>query len=306
MATPGRPRRGSLQFVPRKRAKKEIPRVRSWPAGQGLLGFLGYKVGIATALVKVTNSESRLAGHIVSVPVTLIETPEMTLESLKFYKRTIYGKKTIGETTKPEQVQELADSSDFARAMLASHPEKAGFPKKNPDLIEVAIGGNAQDAIPFKDRLGKEIDISEFFNQAELVDVLAVTRGLGFQGVVKRYGVKLLASKAEKSRRKVGSLGPEGPGRTRWSVPMAGQHGYHARTEFNKEILALSDPDKLNPKSGWHKYGLVKSKCVLISGTIPGPIKRAIVLRKPIRPKRIFYPSSLEKIVFKHGEVISL
>lgn len=74
-----------------------------------------------------------------------------------------------------------------------------------------------------------------------------------------------------------------------WTVAQAGQMGYHKRTEFNKKILKISDAsdvDAINPDGGFIKYGLVKNDYILIKGSVPGPSKRLIILRKAMRPKK--------------------
>ena len=68
---------------------------------------------------------------------------------------------------------------------------------------------------------------------------------------------------------------------------MAGQMGYHKRTEYNKKILKigdLSDTEDINPAGGFIKYGLVKNNYVMLKGSIPGPSKRLVILRKAVRP----------------------
>ena len=72
-----------------------------------------------------------------------------------------------------------------------------------------------------------------------------------------------------------------------WTVAMAGQMGYHKRTEFNKKILKIGDVsevDAVNPDGGFVKYGLVKNGYFMVKGSVPGPSKRLIVLRKATRP----------------------
>ncbi len=70
------PRSGSLQFYPRVRAKKFLPRV-SWKALSkdeiGLLGFIGYKVGMKSAFVRDNTSNSLTKGQRIIIPVTIIE-----------------------------------------------------------------------------------------------------------------------------------------------------------------------------------------------------------------------------------------
>jgi large subunit ribosomal protein L3 len=53
MATIHRPRRGSLSYSPRKRAKSEVPRIRSWPEEDKarMAGFAGYKAGMTHVMM---------------------------------------------------------------------------------------------------------------------------------------------------------------------------------------------------------------------------------------------------------------
>jgi large subunit ribosomal protein L3 len=72
-----------------------------------------------------------------------------------------------------------------------------------------------------------------------------------------------------------------------WTVAMAGQMGYHKRTEYNKKILKIGDQsqaDEVNPNGGFVKYGQVRNGFVVIKGSIPGPSKRLVILRKAVRP----------------------
>ena len=64
MPTKKSPRKGSLQFWPRKRAKKFLPRV-NWNAinsEKELKGFIGYKVGMVSVSVKDNSPDSRTKG----------------------------------------------------------------------------------------------------------------------------------------------------------------------------------------------------------------------------------------------------
>lgn len=62
--------------------------------------------------------------------------------------------------------------------------------------------------------LGKEINPADVFADGEHTDAIAVTKGKGFQGVVKRWGVRIQYGKAARSSkaRVVGSIGP-------WTLP---------------------------------------------------------------------------------------
>ena len=84
----GHTRKGSLQFYPRVRAKKILPRV-NWDAlkkDSGLLGFIGYKVGMMSAFVKDNGAHSLTKGQRITIPVSIIECPIMKILAVRFYK----------------------------------------------------------------------------------------------------------------------------------------------------------------------------------------------------------------------------
>src|SRR5674536_400948 len=80
-----RPRRGSLAYSPRKRAKSEIPRIRSWPQQDEpqVQGFAGYKAGMTHVIIVDETPTSPTAGLEISVPVTVVETPPMKIAALR-------------------------------------------------------------------------------------------------------------------------------------------------------------------------------------------------------------------------------
>ncbi len=134
------------------------------------------------------------------------------------------------------------------------------------------------------------------FSPGFLVDVVGVTKGKGFQGVIKRFGVKEMPRwhKHRKGSRKVGSAGPATPGTMRF-IPRAGQLGFHRRVEYNKRIIMMGvnlsfiDPElgvvpNINPKSGFKHYGVVRNDYLAVLGSVMGPPKRMLMLRYPIRP----------------------
>ncbi|MBP5203101.1 MAG: 50S ribosomal protein L3, partial [Candidatus Methanomethylophilaceae archaeon] len=114
------------------------------------------------------------------------------------------------------------------------------------------------------------------------------TKGKGFQGVTKRWGVKLLSHRNSKHRRGIGNLGPNRPGYVRSTVPGSGQMGYHQRTEFNKKVMKVgTDGSEVTPRGGFFNYGEVRNTYVLVHGSVPGPTKRLIRFRDATRvPKK--------------------
>jgi large subunit ribosomal protein L3 len=308
-----RPKRGSRAYGPRKRAKSQTPRLDSWPEISGapkIQGFAGYKVGMTHAFIVDKRVKSTTTGLELQIPVTVVEVPPMKVAAVRFYESSITGLKTAGEVWAKDidpllsrrlNVPTNHDESSFKRyegfdiedvRILAYTQPKliSGVPKKVPDLMELRIGGGKMDdRVKFaKGILGKDITIKDFAADGALIDVIAVTKGKGFQGVTKRWGVKLLSHKNSKHRRGIGNLGPKRPGYVRSTVPASGQMGYHQRTEFNKKIVKVGqDGGEINPKGGFLNYGEVRNTYILIHGSVPGPTKRLIRLRDATRaPKK--------------------
>ncbi len=182
------------------------------------------------------------------------------------------------------------------RLLAHSQPAITGTGKKKPEIVEIMLSGNSEEQLAYaKEKLGKELSIEEVFKEKQFVDVKAVTKGKGFQGVVKRAGVKIHRPKA-KHKRVMGSIGPWHPATVMWTVARPGQLGYQCRTEYNKKILKLgSDVNEINPKAGFTNYGVVKNSFVLLAGSVPGPRKRLIALRTNMR-KGITEKIKLEEI----------
>ena len=106
-----KPRSGSMQFWPRKRAKRVYARVRSWLSKKepGMLGFAGYKVGMADIIITDNSKASLTKGHDIIWPVTIVECPPMKVASARFYKKTVHGKKVATEVG-----MRLGQASEFS------------------------------------------------------------------------------------------------------------------------------------------------------------------------------------------------
>ncbi|MEM1578881.1 MAG: 50S ribosomal protein L3 [Archaeoglobaceae archaeon] len=305
-----RPKRGSLAFSPRKRASRIVPRIRSWPECREVRvqGFAGYKAGM-THIVMIDDRKNSLTyGEEVVIPVTVIETPPMKVAGVRVYRETKYGLQIAKEVwaenldsylgrrvkipKKKFDVEALKTvEGSEVRVITYTQPYLlTGVPKKVPDVMEQKVGGSFKEALDYAiSKLGKEISISEVFKEGSIVDVSAITKGKGFEGVVKRWGVITMNAKHARSSkgRRVGTLGPWTPHRIRWTVPQYGQMGFHQRLEFNKRIVKIgNNGEEITPAGGFPHYGVVKNHYVLISGTVPGTVKRLVRIRDAIRPPK--------------------
>jgi len=308
------PKRGSLAYLPRGRASSSIGRVRYWPdvdEGPVLLGFAAYKAGMTYAVIVDDVSGSLNYGKEVVNPVTVLDAPPILICAVRAQTRDISGLKTftqvlakslpkdferipgIKENQNLEgdlrKIEENLDKIVEFRVLAATQPRLTRVPKKKPDIMEIKVGGGTiKEQFEYvKNLIGKTVSIKDVFKDGQFVDVIAITKGKGFQGPVKRWGVRILQDKGRKTKRGVATLGAWGPGRVLYTVPRAGQMGYHQRTEYNKRILTIGgEGSEITPKGGFLRYGPVKGDYILLRGSTPGPAKRLIRLRYPARPPK--------------------
>jgi large subunit ribosomal protein L3 len=304
MAKRHRPRRGSLAFSPRKRARSETCRIKreELAVGRNLQGFAGYKAGMTHLILTDDYSHSLTKGMEIAVPATIIETPPMRVEGFRLYKDTIYGKRAVteawagaaaGEGGDLGSIEELIKKSDDKNALslhliASTAPEVvSGVPKKKHNLMEIKMSGEVDQDLEYaKEVFGKELKVNDVVKAGDFVDVTAVTTGKGTQGPVKRWGIMIQNAKAKRSGkgRHVGAIGGWTPRRVRWRVPQLGQTGYQQRTEYNKRIMKIGDNgEEITPNGGFLNYGAVKNGYVLLKGSVPGPKKRLVRISHAIR-----------------------
>src|SRR3989344_9537331 len=98
------PRRGSLQYGPRKRAKHV--RIRAWAATPEAkpLGFAGYKVGMTHIMAADNRNFSLTKGEDIFMPVTIIECPPIKVAALVFFRNAL----PVGQTFAASLDKELA------------------------------------------------------------------------------------------------------------------------------------------------------------------------------------------------------
>jgi len=297
-----------MQVWPRVRAKRIYMRISHFIQSKDnkLLGFAGYKAGMTHIFITDARKHSMTKGEDIRVPVTVVECPPIKIAGIRIYKKKdgkmqpaneflAKADKELGrkidtpkkeskkiESVKPEDFDEL-------RALVQTQPRMTGIGKKKPEFFEVSIGGNKEEKLKFaKEHIGKELSVKDVFKEGQIVDLFAVTKGKGFQGPVKRFGVKVRSHKAEKTKRGPGSLGGwSEQGHVMYRVAHAGQMGFHNRIDYNKQIMMIGDdPTQVNVSGGFVNYGNVKNTYLLIKGSVPGPEKRIIRIETALRPNK--------------------
>jgi len=110
-----------------------------------------------------------------------------------------------------------------------------------------------------------------------------------------------LPRKTHRGLRKVACIGAWHPERVSFTVARAGQNGYHHRTQLNKKIYQLGrsvafdakqattsydlTEKTITPMGGFVGYGVVRNDYVMLKGTIAGPRRRVVTLRRPMCPQ---------------------
>jgi large subunit ribosomal protein L3 len=324
------PKRGSKAFSPRKRAKNIAGRVDFWPdveEGPQLLGFAGYKAGMTHVFLIEDLERSPDYSTEVRNSATVIDAPPMLVCAVRAYAKTHEGLKPLTEVwmdnppadmlrrVKPltptssvkglDVIASQLEKVDELRVIASTQPRLTSVSKKKPNLMEIKIGGGSgEEQLNYaKELLGKTLRVSDVFKVGESIDIIGVTKGKGFQGPVKRWGIRILQRKSRKTVRGVASIGPWHPARVMPGVPRAGQMGFHHRTEYNKRILLLgSDGERVTPKGGYNRYGVVSGDFLLLKGSVMGPTKRLIKLRKAARKSR--YPDEAPQVTHIHAEYL--
>ena len=323
------PRRGSMAFYPRVRARSLESRIRSWADPKleksSLLGFAGYKVTNLNVLSVDDREKTPNFGKNIMNSSTLIATPPLKIIGVRAYTETTYGRNAVFDAFakdsdkflskkapfkfkegKLEEINSHIDKIKHVVAVVSSYPNSASLSQKKPFVWEIPIGGkDTKSKIDYVvNNFGKQVNIKDVFEAGQFIDISAITRGKGVEGPITRFGVKRKQHKSRKSVRALGTLGPISPAVVTYTVPRQGQRGFHQRTEYNKRILIISNSDKdsdfkINPKGGFEHYGLVKNDYIIVKGSVAGVPKRIIKMRFPIRAisKKVIEPKVLEVLV---------
>ncbi|MDD5053981.1 MAG: 50S ribosomal protein L3 [Candidatus Nanoarchaeia archaeon] len=315
------PRKGSMQFWPRKRAKRIFPRIRNAPkmAESALTSFSGYKVGMTHVGIIDNIKTSITKGQEIIVPITILECPPISVFSIRLYSwsqndgfrplaqintdsydkillkkltlKSKKGKEKNPQALSKQEAEKLLSEGKIRKVSVVVHtnPKMTGIGKKKPEVMEIIVSGEPEPAFQKAlSLLGKQVSVNDVFSEGEQIDIFSVTIGKGFQGSVKRFGIKIGSHKAEKVKRKAMSLGPITPATVSHRVPQHGQMGFHTRCDYNKWLLKIASPKDAAMKGGFLKYGEPKNPVLFIKGSIPGPKKRIIRIRKSIRPNDKF------------------
>jgi large subunit ribosomal protein L3 len=287
------PRRGSLAYRPRGRAKSLLPRIRNWPKIESdkptILGYPAFKAGTIHVITVDDRAKTPNFGKPLFNMSSVLSMPEAEVVGMRLYSHEdgadlpIADVKTAGQTSEKlplERAKRVA-------AMISTVPHDVGLSQKQPIRMEVGVDGAdvKSQADYVLGLIGKKVKFGDVFKAGMYVDVLGITKGKGFEGPVTRFGVKRKQHKSRKSVRAVGVIGPWHPAAVMYTIARAGQMGFHQRTETGKRILLTANAVEkpITPAGGFLHFGEVKGDYAVVRGSVPGPARRFVMVRLRVR-----------------------
>jgi len=127
------------------------------------------------------------------------------------------------------ELERIRKYCTVVRLLAHTQFRKAWLTQKKEHLLVIQANGiSIADKVKFAHELfEKPVEVSTVFEQDEVIDVIAVTKGHGFEGVTHRWGTKKLPRKTHKGLRKVACIGAWHPSKVMFSVARAGQSALH-------------------------------------------------------------------------------
>jgi large subunit ribosomal protein L3 len=175
--------------------------------------------------------------------------------------------------------QVKSQETDGYRAVQLSFGEK-----KEKNTTKAAIGhfkkANTtpkKNVVEFRDfntefdglvELGKEILIQDVFVEGDFIDAIGVSKGKGFQGVVKRHGFSGVGGQTHGQHNRLRAPGSMGNASFASRVPkgkrLAGRMGSDNKKVVNLKIVKIITDQNL----------------IVVSGSVPGAINSTVILQK--------------------------
>jgi len=192
----------------------------------------------------------------VLVPVTVVEAGPCPVVQVKTVATDGYNAVQLGFAAKK--------AKNSSKAEL-NHAKKAGLELAPRVLDEVRL---AEEPTV---KAGDTVTV-EAFTAGQLIDVIGVTKGKGFAGVVKRFRVAGgPAAHGSMFHRRIGSIGMrQTPGRVWKNQKMPGHMGSKRRTVQNLSVVSIDAAKNL----------------LLVRGAIPGANGDTVVVRSAIKGQK--------------------
>lgn len=208
-------------------------------------GILGRKLGMTQVFAK----NGKL------IPVTVVEVEPNVVTQIKTNETDGYEAIQLGFETKREK--------------LSNKPEKGHLAKANTNPKRFLKEIRGVDVSKYQ--LGQELTV-EVFEEGEAVDVTGISKGKGFQGVIKRYNQSRgPMGHGSQYHRGVGSLGTMRPMRVFKGKKLPGHMGHETVTMQNLEIVAVMKEENV----------------ILIKGNVPGAKKSLVIIKSAVKKPNV-------------------
>ncbi len=206
-----------------------------------MAGIIGKKIGMTS----VFSVEGK------NIPCTVIEAGPCVVTQVKTEETDGYQALQLAYGDKKEKHATKAEIGHFKKAGISPKRKVVEFHNTYQEEFE----------------LGQEIDVS-IFHERDYVDIVGVSKGKGFQGVVKRHNFRGVndATHGQHNRlRAPGSIGASSwPSRVFKGMRMAGRDGGKTVTIENLEVMKII-PEK---------------NVIVVKGSVPGARGSYLIIRK--------------------------
>ena len=191
----------------------------------------------------------------VLVPVTVVEAGPCPVVQIKTFESDGYNAVQLGFGAQKANNASKAETNHAKKAGLASTPRVL-----NEVRLTEAFSGKAGDVLTVA-----------LFTEGQIIDVLGVSKGKGFQGVVKRFKVGGgPAAHGSMFHRRIGSVGMrQTPGRVWKNQSMPGHMGSEMRTVQNLRVVKI----------------IADKNLILVKGAIPGANGDDVIIRSGKKAK---------------------
>ncbi len=222
----------------------------------GILALLGKKIGQSQ---KFLEDGTR-------IPVTKLNIAGNAVVQIKTEEKDKYSAVQLGFGVKKK-----------AKPSILGHAKKAGFKTTPSFLREVRVDKADLETLP---KVGDQVNAEDVFKMGDIVDVIGISKGKGYAGVVKRHHFKGGPRTHGQSDREraPGSIGQTTtPGRVYKGKRMAGRMGQERVTIENLQIADVTND------------------MLLIKGLVPGG-RNSMVLIKKVGESKKFVPLYKEDV----------
>ena len=204
-------------------------------------GIIGKKIGMTQIFDEVGNV----------IPVTVIEAGPCTVIQKKTVENDGYDAVQLGfENIEERKLTKPAKGHQAKAGVLKRHLKEFRL----DDISALNVGDEVK---------------ADIFEQGECVDVTGITKGHGYSGVIKRWGLHRLRMTHGTGpvHRQPGSKGVIDPARIFKNKKMPGQYGHEQVTMLNLDVVKID----------------VEKNIIAVKGAVPGPRGGIVFIRSTVK-----------------------